>query len=206
MADEKPDSAPSGNSGGGNKLVLILTGVNLLVTLAVIGVLFMAHKKEQATSSVGDIAVEEGGGHGEEKAEGGHGEEGGHGGGGGHGEAGGHGEKAEAGKPHGPDGGKMLPLEQFTVNLATVGSASARFARVDISVEVPTDDTEAELARKMPQVRNTIIDLFNSKRPSDLSTPEGRNYLKDEIKNALNSFLITGKIKGVFFTGFALSS
>ncbi len=58
----------------------------------------------------------------------------------------------------------------------------------------------------MAQVRNTIIDLINSKKPSDLDTPEGREYLKDEIKNALNGFLNTGKVRGVFFTNFAVSS
>lgn len=199
MAEEKAEASAGGSgAAGGGKLVLILTAVNLLVTFGVIGVLFLSHKKEQTAPAVGDISVQAQGAHGEaEGAQGGHAE-----------------AQAEAGKSGDHAGaqataqasGKMLPLEQFTVNLATVGSAAARFARVDISLEVPTDDTEAELARKMPQVRNTIIDLFNSKRPSDLATPEGRNYLKDEIKNALNSFLITGKIKGVFFTGFALSS
>ena len=58
----------------------------------------------------------------------------------------------------------------------------------------------------MPQVRNTIIDLFNSKRPGDLIQSEGRDYLKEEIRSALNGFMTTGKVKGVFFTNFALSS
>jgi flagellar basal body-associated protein FliL len=34
---------------------------------------------------------------------------------------------------------------------------------------------------------------------------DGREYLKDEIRNALNTFLVNGKIKGVFFTSFALA-
>jgi flagellar FliL protein len=58
----------------------------------------------------------------------------------------------------------------------------------------------------MPQVRNAIIDLFNSKSPTDLANAEGRDYLKEEIRNALNGFMVTGKVKGVFFTNFALSS
>jgi flagellar FliL protein len=58
----------------------------------------------------------------------------------------------------------------------------------------------------MPQIRNTVIDIFNSKKPSDLATGEGREYLKEEMRSAINSFLINGKIKGVFFTNFALAS
>ncbi|NDF14581.1 flagellar basal body protein FliL, partial [bacterium] len=66
-------------------------------------------------------------------------------------------------------------------------------------------DTAAEVTQKMAPVRNAIIDLFNSKRPADLQTGEGRNFLKEEIRNALNSFLVTGKVKSVFFSNFAVS-
>jgi len=99
-----------------------------------------------------------------------------------------------------------MRLDKFTVNLSTVGSVAPKYVIVDVSIEVATEDTETEVLQKMPQVRNTIIDLFNSKRSADMATVEGRNYLKDEIKNALNSFLVTGKVDGVFFTNFAVSS
>jgi flagellar protein FliL len=100
----------------------------------------------------------------------------------------------------------MVTLEQFTVNLSTPGSVNPKFVRVNISLEVPTEDAEAEVTTKLPQVRNAIIDLFNSKRPADLATAEGRDYLKEEIRNALNGFLVNGKVRGVYFTNFALSS
>jgi flagellar basal body-associated protein FliL len=99
----------------------------------------------------------------------------------------------------------VVSLEQFTVNLSTAVGATPKFARVVIAVEVPNEETSRELTQKMPQVRNSIIDLFNSKRPADLQTGEGRNFLKEEIRNALNSFLITGKIKAIFFSNFSVS-
>lgn len=101
--------------------------------------------------------------------------------------------------------GKMLTLEQFTVNLASAGTVNPKFIRVNISLEVPSDEIEQELNQKMPRVRNVIIDLFNAKKASDVASPEGREFLKDEIRNSLNSFLVSGKVKGVFFTNFALS-
>jgi flagellar FliL protein len=85
-------------------------------------------------------------------------------------------------------------------------AVNPKFVRVNISVEVPTSETENEVQQKMPQVRNTIIDLFNSKRPTDLVTAEGRDYLKEEIRNALNSFMVSGRVKSVFFTNFAVSN
>ena len=99
-----------------------------------------------------------------------------------------------------------MTLDQFTVNLSTPGSASPKYVRVNISLEVSSEDAELEVNSKMPQVRNAVIDLFNSKRPGDLATAEGRDYLKEEIRNALNAFMVTGKVKGVFFTNFALTS
>jgi flagellar basal body-associated protein FliL len=39
-----------------------------------------------------------------------------------------------------------------------------------------------------------------------MATAEGRDYLKEEIRNAINGFMVAGKVKGVFFTNFALGS
>lgn len=194
-AESPAGSAPANSSGGGSKLVLILTGVNLLATLGMVGVLFMSFQKERKKPDVADISVAAPAAteaKGEAKGE--------H-----EGVAGEHGGKAEA-KKKSIDYGRMVQLDQFTVNLSAPGSATAKYVRVNISLEVPTDDAESEVTSKMPQVRNAIIDLFNSKRPSDLATAEGRDYLKEEIRNALNGFLVNGKVKGVFFTNFALTS
>ncbi len=204
-APEATADAAAPAPGGSNKLVMILSLVNVVATLGMIGLLYTSSKKEQNKPKVEDIDSHEGG---EEHAEGG-GEHGG-----GEKAAGGEHGAAKGGEHGGgggllkkkPEFGKMVTLEQFTINLSAAGSNSPRFVRVNISLEVPTDDAEAELGAKSPQVRNTIIDLFNSKRLSDLSTAEGRDFLKDEIKNAINGFMVTGKVKGVFFTNFAFTS
>lgn len=203
-AEEKSEAGGAGSAasgGGGGKLLPILVGVNLLATVGMIAILFISFQKERKHTSIEDIAAHPAA-HGEPAA-------GGHGGAeakdAGHGKAGDHGGK-EGDKKKAVDFGKMVTLEQFTVNLATPGSVAPKFVRVSISLEVPNADSEGEVNSKMPQVRNAIIDLFNSKRPSDLATADGRDYLKEEIRNALNGFLVTGKVKGVFFSNFALSS
>ena len=196
---ESPGTPAGGTGGSGNKLVTILAIVNVLATFAIAGVLVVSFQRESKQESVADIAVEGGGEHAADGGE--HGEAKGE-------AAGSHGDAK--GGAHGgaknPEFGRMITLEQFTVNLSTPGSATPKFVRVNISIEVQTEESEGEVTQKMPQVRNTIIDLFNSKRPSDLATAEGRDYLKEEIKNALNGFMITGKVKGVFFTNFALTT
>jgi flagellar FliL protein len=191
----------SGGGGGGGiaaKLPMILSLLNVLLTIGLGAFVFSTFQKEKTKPQVEDISL------GDKEAEGDHGkseDKGGHGGGDAHG--------GKAGKPNAKkraDFGKMIPLEQFTVNLSTPGAINPRFVRVSISLEVPNEEAEAEVQAKMPQVRNSVIDLFNSKRPSDLATVEGRNYLKEEIRNALNAFLVNGKVRGVFFTSFSISS
>jgi len=96
--------------------------------------------------------------------------------------------------------GKFIDLKQFKLNLAHSG-----FAIVNISVEVPTDDVEVELNSKIPMVRDILIHTFATKTKGDLDTIEKRENLKESIKGVINSFLISGKVKGVYFTNFALS-
>ena len=200
-----PAAGGASKEGGGSKLVLILSLVNVLATFGIAGVLAVSFMKDKQEASVTDIAdgaaAEHGaeGGHGEAKEGGGHGEEAK--------AEGGHGEAKDGhGAPAAPQWGKTVTLDQFTVNLTSPGSATPKFVRVNISLEVPDTQTEQEVVAKMAQIRNVIIDLFNSKRPSDLATGEGRDYLKEEIKNAINGFMISGKVKGVFFTNFALTT
>ncbi len=211
MADEAKtaaSAAPAANGGGGSKLVMILTLVNLIACIGIGAVLFISHKKQNAQPQVTDIqaSAEHGEaaaeGHGEKKDE--------HGGGGEHGAAaaeghgGGEHGGAGAGKKSSAEA-RTIPLEQFTVNLASPGGTAQKFVRVNIALEIPTEDIEKEVQAKMPQVRNAIIDLFNSKRPNDLVSAEQREYLKEEIRNALNSFMNNGKVKGVYFTNFAVT-
>jgi flagellar FliL protein len=191
------NAAPA-SGGGGSKIVTILTIVNLIACIGIGAVLFISHKKQNAQPQVGDIQPSAEAEHGEAKKE--EGKEGAKGEGK-EGEKGeGKGEKkSAAGDSH------TIPLEQFTVNLATPGGTAQKFVRVNIALELGADDVEKEIQAKMPQVRNAIIDLFNSKRPNDLVSAEQREYLKEEIRNALNSFMTNGKVKGVYFTNFAVT-
>jgi flagellar FliL protein len=187
-----PAAAPA-SGGSGSKIVTILTIVNLVACIGIGAVLFISHKKQSAQPQIGDIQPSAEGAGTEAKKESGEAKAGGE-----HAE----GEKGEK-KPAGET--RTIPLEQFTVNLATPGGTSQKFVRVNIALELGTDEVEKEVQAKMPQVRNAIIDLFNSKRPNDLVSAEQREYLKEEIRNALNSFMTNGKVKGVYFTNFAVT-
>jgi flagellar basal body-associated protein FliL len=178
---ESSSAAPSG--GGGSKIVLLLTLLNLGLTGGVAFFTFKQFQAKKHEESLADLDTQGEAGHGAETKEGEHGKPG-----------------AAAEKVY----GKFVEIRQFTVNLATNSTSAPKFARVDISIEVPDAEVERELNQKLPQVRNAIIDLFNSKRPSDLQPVEGRNALKEEIRISLNNFLTAGKVKGVYFQSFSI--
>lgn len=204
MAEEKEAAAVDTSSGGGggtSKIVVIASLVNMVATVGIVAVLFLAHQKEASKPTVEDIVrgeVGHGAGAGAKPAEGGHGASGG---GDAHGSGSGHGDKAALN-----DSGKIIPLEPFTVNLTTGIGTQPRYVRMNISVELEQGVTEKEFDIKLPRVRDTIINLLNSKKVGEINAVEGREQLKEEIRRSVNSFMLQSKVKGVYFTNFAVSN
>ncbi|MBX2994391.1 MAG: flagellar basal body-associated FliL family protein [Bdellovibrionaceae bacterium] len=94
----------------------------------------------------------------------------------------------------------VVPLETFLVNLA--GSKGRRIAKVNIELEVSKSDVQKEIDQRQAQVRDIIIMILSSKTYEYVSSKEGKNQLREEIKDTVNAFLSTGKIESVFFTEF----
>lgn len=94
----------------------------------------------------------------------------------------------------------VVPLETFIVNLA--GSKGRRVAKVNIELEVSKSDVQKEIEQRQAQVRDIIIMILSSKTYEYVSTKEGKNQLREEIKDTVNAFLSKGKIESVFFTEF----
>lgn len=102
------------------------------------------------------------------------------------------------------DDGLLLPLDGFTANLAQ-GDGPRRFVRLNTVLKFSKESKEEEFKARKPQIRDSIISILNAKRPSDLLKREGKEYLKEEIKSAINSFLVDGKVIDVFYVGFQIN-
>lgn len=96
--------------------------------------------------------------------------------------------------------GKLIPLETFVVNLA--GSRGGKLAKVNMELEVNNEAVQEEIDKRKPQLRDIIIILLSSKTFEQISTKEGKDGLRDEIRDTINSFLTKGTIKRVYFTEF----
>lgn len=105
-------------------------------------------------------------------------------------------EAAEAAAPE--EVGQVVELETFVVNLA--GSKGRRILKVNVGLEVKGVEVAKEIANRQAQIRDFIIIILSSKSYDEVSAKDGKDALKNEIKDNINSFLSKGKISNVYFT------
>ena len=97
-----------------------------------------------------------------------------------------------------PEVGKVIPLETFIVNLA--GSKGRKVLKVNMELEVKGADVIQEIDNRKAQIRDFIIIILSSKTYEEVSTKEGKDHLRNEIKDNINTFLVKGKVSNVYFT------
>jgi len=96
--------------------------------------------------------------------------------------------------------GKVIPLETFIINLS--GSKGRRIAKVNMELELQGEQVQAEIDKRKAQIRDIIIIILSSKTYDEVSSRDGKDSLKNEVKDTLNAFLTKGKIVNVYFTEF----
>jgi len=98
--------------------------------------------------------------------------------------------------------GPIYSLDTFIVNLADKGGN--RYLRVTMDFELANPELEAEINKRLPQLRDGILMILPSKRFDDISSVEGKIALRDEILEKLNSLLTQGKITNIYFKEFVV--
>lgn len=94
--------------------------------------------------------------------------------------------------------GRVIPLETFIVNLA--GSKGRKVLKVNMELEIKGAEVIQEIENRKAQIRDFIIIILSSKSFEEVSSKEGKDALRNEIKDNINSFLSKGKIINVYFT------
>ncbi|SFP90565.1 flagellar basal body-associated protein FliL [Hydrogenimonas thermophila] len=98
--------------------------------------------------------------------------------------------------------GPMYPLDKFTVNL--LSENGRRFLVAKINLEEDSEELTPELDKKTPLIRDIIISILSSKTVEEITTPKGKEKLKEEIVNQINKYLEDGEIANVYFTEFVI--
>ena len=100
------------------------------------------------------------------------------------------------------DIGPIYSLDPFTVNL--VSANADRYLKCKIDLELDSPDLQKEIDKKLPAIRDMIIQILSSKTVEEIQTAKGKEKLKEEIKRKINSILTTGQIRNVYFTQFVI--
>ncbi|MEK7475476.1 MAG: flagellar basal body-associated FliL family protein [Candidatus Coatesbacteria bacterium] len=61
-----------------------------------------------------------------------------------------------------------------------------------------------EVKRREPQIRDLIIREVSSKTFREVNSPQGKEMLKDELRQKINGLLTRGELKRIMFTSFAV--
>jgi flagellar basal body-associated protein FliL len=104
-----------------------------------------------------------------------------------------------------PELGKMEKMGEFVVNLAD--TEEAHFVRATMELEQnygSSPEFGNEIMNRKSQLRDVVIQVLSSKVAKELKTPEGKEALKQEIKERVNSVLSRGQIARTYFTEFAV--
>ncbi len=96
--------------------------------------------------------------------------------------------------------GQLVPLETFLVNLS--GSRGRKLVKINMELEMSSAEAQEEVEKIKPKIRDYIIIIVSSKSYAEISTKEGKDSLREEIKNQVNLFLTKGSINKVYFTEF----
>jgi flagellar FliL protein len=181
-AAKSPDAAPKKKG----KLPVIIGLVVFLAGGGGGGYWWFAKQKAAAASA------DDAGGHGGKGAKGAKAEKG-------------HQEDGEHGETGAPDGGSLLLLDVFTVNLADADAQ--RFLRTNVQLVIDGDEAVIkELEHeKLPvaRARSVVLDLLSSQKSADIATPEGKDALKKAIAEKASKAL-HHEVLDVLFSDFVI--
>lgn len=94
----------------------------------------------------------------------------------------------------------------FTVNF--IASRSAKFLRISVDLVVSNEDAIDYIEDSLPFIKNDLVILFSSKSFDELKTPEGKEQLRAEALDRVQSILKreSGKpwVKSILFTSFVM--
>jgi flagellar protein FliL len=113
---------------------------------------------------------------------------------------GGEGEEGAGGEEAGPAAPAVLPLETFIVNLQVKGS----FLKTTVQLEFAEPELPKTIENEVPKIRDTVIRILSSKSSSEILTAEGKERLRDELRDAVNQTLGAEDVSKVYFTEFII--
>ncbi len=96
--------------------------------------------------------------------------------------------------------GAIYPLQTFVVNLAENNT----FLRCQVQLEFVGQAVPKRFYVRQVPIRDAILNLLASRKPSELASESGKENLKSSIKDLVNEGLKREEVKQVYFTQFVM--
>lgn len=93
----------------------------------------------------------------------------------------------------------VYTLDSFTVNL---GGSEQKIIQIEVALEMIDEDGFEEIVSISGHARDTIVNILNGKSYDEVSSVQGKLFLKDEIIVALNQHLDQSFVKNIYFSRF----
>lgn len=101
----------------------------------------------------------------------------------------------------------FIKLETFTVNLQPEND-ERNYLQVDLAIKAYESQVVDLIMQRMPEIRNQIILLLSSKKPSEIYHLEGKQHLSQHIAEAIKlkieSEVLQEDIADILFTSFII--
>ena len=98
--------------------------------------------------------------------------------------------------------GPMVPIDSFIVNI--MDDQQSRYLKASITIEVDGEEASMEITLRMAQIKDAVLLLLGNKTFSELNDMQGKIQLRAELINKVNSILLKGKVKRIYFTDFVV--
>ncbi|WP_319548134.1 flagellar basal body-associated FliL family protein [Desulfogranum marinum] len=98
--------------------------------------------------------------------------------------------------------GPMINIEEFIVNI--ISEDTAHYVKASLTLELTNEKVLEEATKRMPQIRDAVLLLIGNKTFEELQDLQGKKQVKAELKNRINTFLKTGKVKSIYMTDFVV--
>lgn len=98
--------------------------------------------------------------------------------------------------------GFIYNMDPFIVNLADTDQS--RYLKIRLNLEGNSREQNEEYAKRLPQIKDTILSLLSKKTHQELLDSAGKEKLKEEILKSLNPKMAGFQFKAVYYTEFVI--
>ncbi len=98
-----------------------------------------------------------------------------------------------------PDLGIIVGLEEIIVTLQSAGKRP-NYLRINVNLEVEDQMCADLVVTRLAQLRDIVIMILSAKQSTEITSPEGKQGIRDEIYRQIAAKLPEGSLRNVYFS------